>query len=231
MPQPDMTLLSTSDGSNTLVSTQYGVSYHSRHGAVTESAHVFIGAGLLWKAQETEQIAVLEVGFGTGLNAFMTWLEAERQGLSVEYTGLETVPVSQAVLSAMRYPEALGVPGRAADFERLYQIPWGQAQRFSAHFQAEKCLLPVQEVSFERRFDVIYFDAFAPQIQPEMWEEELFRRLAKTLKAGGCLVTYCAQGEFRRRLKRSGFLVEKLPGPPGKREMTRGRIGSIRDKT
>jgi tRNA U34 5-methylaminomethyl-2-thiouridine-forming methyltransferase MnmC len=224
MPQPDTASLVTSDGSNTLVSAKYGVSYHSRHGAVTESAHVFIGAGLLWKAQETDRIAVLEVGFGTGLNAFMTWLEAERRGLSVEYTGLETEPVGSETLAAMRYPEALGLPGRAADFELLHQIPWGQMHQFSAHFQAEKRLLPAQEITFEDCFDVIYFDAFAPQAQPEMWEEGLFQLLAKALKKGGCLVTYCAQGEFRRRLKRSGFLIEKLPGPPGKREMTRGRI-------
>jgi Uncharacterized conserved protein len=135
MPQPDTVPLATSDGSNTLVSAKYGVSYHSKHGAVTESAHVFIGAGLLWKAKETDRIAVLEVGFGTGLNAFMTWLEAERRGLSVEYTGLETEPVSSETLTAMRYPEALGLPDRAADFERLHQVPWGSAQRFSEHFR------------------------------------------------------------------------------------------------
>jgi tRNA U34 5-methylaminomethyl-2-thiouridine-forming methyltransferase MnmC len=216
-----MPLIVSTDGSHTFLSEKYGVTYHSRHGAVTETAHVFIAAGLQQKMSAGTECAVLEVGFGTGLNAFMSWLEAERQTAMLRYTTLETHPLSIAMAEALNYPDVLSVPERREEFLHLHCCGWEVAERMSEHFIFEKKRLPVQLLDLKNVFDVIFFDAFAPQAQPEMWEESVFAGLYKALKPGGILVTYCAQGAFRRRLRSCGFVVEKLPGPPGKREMTR----------
>jgi tRNA U34 5-methylaminomethyl-2-thiouridine-forming methyltransferase MnmC len=219
-----MPIIDSADGSHTILSETYGVTYHSRHGAITETKHVFIQMGLHWKAQEKNEISVLEVGFGTGLNAFMSLLEAERQGWLIHYQSLETHPVSMEQAAALNYPDMLQVPERASDFIQLHSLEWNRPHALSRHFSLEKTLTPLQDFQPERTCDVIFFDAFAPQAQPEMWEESIFEQLAKALNPGGGLVTYCAQGEFRRRLRRAGFTTERLPGPPGKREMTRAYI-------
>ncbi len=213
--------LTTSDGSHTLFSEQYGVTYHSRFGAVTESAHVFIAAGLRFKAVVQRDIRVLEAGLGTGLNAFMTWLEAERRNLNVAYTGLEINPLSQKDTAELNYPALLNAPDRDADFQMLHHCEWEAVHSFSEHFSFEKRRTRIEEFEEPETFDLIYFDAFAPQAQPELWTDEVFVRLYRSLRADGALVTYCAQGEFKRSLKRAGFVVERLQGPPGKREMTR----------
>lgn len=219
-----MPIIDSADGSHTILSEVYGVTYHSRHGATTETEHVFIQMGLHWKAQEKKEISVLEVGFGTGLNAFMSMLEAERQGWLIRYQSLETHPVSMEQAAALNYPDMLQVPERASDFLQLHSLDWNRPHAISKYFIFEKTFVPLQDFQPDRLFDVIFFDAFAPQAQPEMWEEAIFEKLAKTLNSGGGLVTYCAQGEFRRRLRRAGFATERLPGPPGKREMTRAYI-------
>lgn len=219
-----MPIIDSADGSHTILSETYGVTYHSRHGAITETEHVFIQMGLHWKAQEKNEISVLEVGFGTGLNAFMSLLEAERQGWIIHYQSLETHPVSMEQVAVLNYPDMLQVPERASDFIQLHSLEWNRPHALSRHFLLEKTLAPLQDFQPERTFDVIFFDAFAPQAQPEMWEEGIFEKLAKAMNPGGGLVTYCAQGEFRRRLRRAGFSTERLPGPPGKREMTRAYV-------
>ncbi len=211
----------TNDGSHTLFSAQYGVTYHSHFGAITESAHVFIAAGLRFKAVVQRDIRILEAGFGTGLNAFMTWLEAERRNLQVSYTGLEINPLSAEDASGLNYPLLLNAPDRATDFHLLHRCEWEKAHPLSEHFVFEKRRTPIQQFEQKDAFDLIYFDAFAPQAQPELWTDEVFARLFNSLRPEGALVTYCAQGEFKRSLKRAGFVVERLQGPPGKREMTR----------
>lgn len=217
-----MALLTTDDGSHTLFSERYGVSYHSRYGAVTESAHVFIDAGLRYKAAVQREIAVLEVGFGTGLNAFLSCLEAGRRNLSVRYLGLEAYPVTVGQARQFNYPALLGAPERAADFLRLHEAEWNVEHLVSEHFIFQKQLARLETFEPpEAAFDLVYFDAFAPQAQPELWTAEVFARLYRALRPEGALVTYCAQGEFKRTLKKAGFLVERLQGPPGKREMTR----------
>jgi tRNA U34 5-methylaminomethyl-2-thiouridine-forming methyltransferase MnmC len=216
-----MTLILTQDGSQSVFSETYGVTYHSKFGAVTESAHVFITAGLRYKAAVQREISILEAGFGTGLNAFMTWLEAERRNLKVNYKGLETHPITEAEAASLEYPAALGNPERAADFFTLHRSEWEQAHPFSEHFIFSKSKTPIEAFSEPEAFDLIYFDAFAPQSQPELWTEAVFARMYASLKPEGALVTYCAQGHFKRTLKKVGFTVERLQGPPGKREMTR----------
>lgn len=219
-----MSIIDSADGSHTILSEQYGVTYHSRHGAVTESAHVFIQMGLHWKAQFQDEISVLEVGFGTGLNAFMSCLEAEAQGWKLTYQSLETNPVSVEQAASLNYPTMLQVPERTADFLQIHELPWNKLHQLSPHFTLEKKLIPLQDFVPNQTYDVVFFDAFAPQSQPELWEEEIFVKLAQAMNPGGGLVTYCAQGEFRRRLRRAGFTTERLPGPPGKREMTRAWV-------
>ncbi len=221
-----MTLILTQDGSQSVFSEKYGVSYHSKFGAVTESAHVFIAAGLRYKAAVQREISILETGFGTGLNAFMTWLEAERRNLKINYLGLEIFPISESEAASLGYPAALGCPERADDFLALHYCDWGATQSFSEGFIFEKRKTRIEDFSQPGAFDLIYFDAFAPQAQPELWTEEVFVRMFNSLKPDGVLVTYCAQGHFKRTLKKVGFTVERLQGPPGKREMTRAILSS-----
>ena len=216
-----MAIFTTQDGSQSIFSEQYGVSYHSRFGAVTESAHVFINAGLRFKAAVQRNIHVLEAGFGTGLNALMTWFEAERRNLAVHYTGLEIFPVAAEAAAALQYAEALQAPGRAEDFFALHQCEWEVRHLFSEHFSFEKKATNIKHFELSEGFDLIYFDAFAPQTQPELWSETVFAQCYRSLKSDGILVTYCAKGDVKRTLKQVGFVVETLQGPPGKREMVR----------
>ncbi len=216
-----MSLILTSDGSHSVYSDAYGVTYHSTFGAITESAHVFITAGLRYKAAVQLEITILETGLGTGLNAFMSWLEAERRNLQLRYVGLEIMPMPQEEIQILNYAELLGVPDRAADFQALHQKAWGQEHSLSEQFQFRKEQVSIETFSSPDTFDVIYFDAFAPQAQPELWTADVFERMFRSLRPEGVLVTYCAQGAFKRTLKQVGFQVERLQGPPGKREMTR----------
>lgn len=221
-----MPIIESADGSHTIFSDKFGVTYHSRHGAVTESQHVFINAGLRFKAAENQEVAVLEAGFGTGLNAFLTWLFAEKRGLRVRYTGLEIFPLSPGEAALLNYPDLLDLPDRRDDFFTLHTCAWEQPLDLSENFTFEKRKTPIEFVAFDGAFDLIYFDAFAPQAQPELWSENTLHRMHRALRPDGMLLTYCAQGEFRRTLKRVGFAVEKLQGPPGKREMTRATRAS-----
>lgn len=214
-------LIVTQDGSHSVFSERFGVTYHSRFGAVTESAHVFINAGLRYMAAVQRDIAILEVGLGTALNAFMTWLEAERRNLSVRYTALEAYPVRLEDAALFNFAAQLNVPERQKDFLAMHECAWDAPAFFSEQFVFEKKLQPLETFSSEPVFDLVYFDAFAPQAQPELWTEAVFSALYKALRPEGVLVTYCAQGHFKRTLKKVGFSVERLQGPPGKREMTR----------
>jgi tRNA U34 5-methylaminomethyl-2-thiouridine-forming methyltransferase MnmC len=217
-----MALIVTQDGSHSIFSEQFGVTYHSKYGAITESLHVFINAGLRAKAVVQPELAVLEVGFGSGLNAFLTWLEAERRNLSVRYVSIEAYPITQDEANAFNFSDQLGVPHRHADFCRLHRCAWNRKTKLSEHFSLHKkhILLEAYRPT-QQTFDLIYFDAFAPQAQPELWTERIFNLMYMALRPDGALLTYCAKGDVKRALKKAGFEVEGLPGPPGKREMTR----------
>lgn len=214
-------LFTTEDGSHSLYSEEYDVSYHSKFGAVQETQHVFIEAGLRYKAVLNKDLKILDIGFGTGLNAFMTILEAEKRGLKVEYVGVEAYPVSMETAEQLNYSEQAGQPEMQEVFLNLHKSPWGERTELTEYFTATKLQKKFEELAFEEEFDLIYFDAFAPQAQPELWEEPIMLSMWNALKKGGTLVTYCAKGDVKRTLKGIGFEVEKLPGPPGKREMTR----------
>lgn len=210
----------TADGSQTLFVPSLDEHYHSVKGALTESLHIFIRMGL----QECTSLEprVLEIGFGTGLNAWLTLQEAEK-GRKVSYTTLEKYPLPQALILQLDYPALLS-PSFAPYYLALHQAAWDSWVEITPSFHLRKVQTDFTTVQFQEEYDVIYFDAFAPEKQPEMWSQELFDRLYQCLSPGGILVTYCAKGVVRRMLQASGFVVERLPGPPGgKREILRGK--------
>ena len=208
----------TADGSHTLFVPEMDEHYHSVNGAIQESTHVFINAGLAQLAQEKD-VRLLEIGFGTGLNALLTLLHAEETGQAVHYTSLELYPVGGELTRSLNYPSQLKQDKADLFFKALHVAPWGKETAITPRFTLLKRNVDFTECDLPGSYNLIYFDAFAPEKQSEMWEQSLFDRIAASTKAGGILVTYCAKGEVRRRLQRSGFNVNRLPGPPGKRQM------------
>lgn len=222
-----MKLEQTADGSYTLYVPELDEHYHSVKGALTESQHIFIEIGL--KHSPVSEPHILEIGLGTGLNAFLTLLSAEETRRKVHYTGIERYPLAEETLKQLDYPRLIGKQ-HEEDYYAIHQAPWDTETEVSPWFTLHKI-----EDDFTRLFnsvegsrpavplyDIVYFDAFAPDKQPEMWEQSLFDTLYKVLNDGGILTTYCAKGVVRRMLRTAGFTVERLPGPPGgKREILR----------
>lgn len=209
----------TADGSNTLFVPELNEHYHSVKGALTESEHIFINMGL--KHSTVSAPHVLEIGFGTGLNAFLTLLEAERSNRPIRFTTLERYPLNETVVRSLNYPEHIA-PEHAASYYALHQTEWNTPVSISPHFTLCKIETDFTTYHFKDSYDVIYFDAFAPEKQPEMWSQTLFDNLFRQTNPGGILTTYCAKGVVRRMLQAAGFTVERLPGPPGgKREILR----------
>jgi tRNA U34 5-methylaminomethyl-2-thiouridine-forming methyltransferase MnmC len=214
-------IIPTKDGSNTLKSSQFDALYHSINGAVQESQVVFIEAALHYKAQQKPSLSVLEIGFGTGLNAFMTYLEAKKKAWQIQYTGMEAYPISPSVAQTLHYPTLLEATEQdAAAFLKMHEIENVRVP-ISPLFSFAKAVHPFESLDAHALYDIVYYDAFAPSIQPHLWQEEQLQRIYHALKPAGVLTTYCAQGAFKRTLKALGFTVEALPGPAGKREMTR----------
>lgn len=215
----------TEDGSHSIFSEQFGFSYHSRFGAVQETQHVFIDAALRFKAAVQQEIAILDIGFGTGLNAYMTFLESRRRNLSIDYTAVEAFPITMEQAQALNYSEMLQAEEDQATFLESHQAPWNASIQLSDFFALHKRQQKFQALSFEQSFDIIYFDAFAPTAQPELWNDAMMAAMFRALKPNGILTTYCAKGSVKRSMKKAGFMVEGLKGPPGKREMTRATRG------
>lgn len=209
----------TADGSLTLHIAEWDEPYHSRHGAVQESTHVFIKAGL--ERVDKPTIDVLEVGLGTGLNLLLTWVRCLEGKCAVNYTALEPYPVAKEHLEALGHAEELAWPGLNEPFLEVMTGPAEAWQQGIGGLRFRRLERPVQDFAEEAMADVVYFDAFAPEKQPGMWSEEVLRRMFRALRPGGVLVTYCAKGEVRRTMQAAGFTVERLPGPRGKREMLR----------
>lgn len=208
----------TADGSLTLYIPELDEHYHSVKGAETESQHVFINMGM--KAHKPKDILyILEIGFGTGLNAWISLKEAITQKQKVHYTGLELYPLSLKMVKDMRYTDD-------PLFMQLHSTPWDTDTEITPEFCLNKVNADLTSYLFTEDYhpDIIYFDAFAPEKQPEMWKQEIFDKLYQIMNNDGILTTYCAKGIIRRMLQQSGFIVERLPGPPlGKREILRGR--------
>lgn len=209
----------TADGSYTLYVPELDEHYHSVKGALTESQHIFIEMGL--KHSPTPEPHILEIGLGTGLNAFLTLLAAEEMQRKVHYTGIERYPLAEETLRQLDYPGIIGKK-HEEDYYAIHQAPWEKETNLSPWFTLHKIEGDFTRHTFQKGYDIIYFDAFAPEKQPEMWEQSLFNTLYNVLNEGGILTTYCAKGVVRRMLQTAGFTVERLPGPPGgKREILR----------
>ena len=219
-------IITTEDGSKTIQITEWNEQYHSKHGAIQEANYVYLDKGLQYfitenKVKSIQNVSVLEIGFGTGLNAFLTLLQAERLKKNIEYTGVEAYPIASEELQALNYVEALQAEDNTSNFEALHKSSWETQHQITEHFNLKKEQKLFSEITNENSFNVIYFDAFGPRVQPELWTEAIFKIMYKALKPKGVLVTYCAQGHARRAMISSGFSIEKLQGPPGKRHMLR----------
>ncbi|MBL7982428.1 MAG: tRNA (5-methylaminomethyl-2-thiouridine)(34)-methyltransferase MnmD [Flavobacteriales bacterium] len=219
IPPADPGPLRTADGSLTLRSAQWGEHYHSMHGAVQESTHVFIKAGA--EAVQKQELDVLEVGLGTGLNLLLTWVRCLEGKWTVRYTALEPFPLSKEQLDELGHCDELAWPGLHEPFLASMTATPGEWQQPMGGLAFRRLDTPVQELDEAERYDVVYFDAFSPGAQPEMWTTAVFQLMYRALRTGGVLVTYCAKGDVRRAMQAAGFKVERLPGPPGKREMLR----------
>jgi tRNA U34 5-methylaminomethyl-2-thiouridine-forming methyltransferase MnmC len=207
----------TEDGSCTLFVPSLNEHYHSTYGAVQESMHVFINSGLHHIGIENPKI--LEIGFGTGLNALLTLLEAYRFQ-SITYDGLELNPLNWDTVGQLGYSGFLKLTNEdQKKFQAMHDLPWDRPILLQTGFTLNKIHAAIEEFEINNNYDLVYFDAFAPEIQPELWVEPVFQKIYNVLNKNGILVTYCAKGEVRRIMQRCGFEVERLPGPPGKREM------------
>jgi len=213
-------IILTKDGSHTLKNSELNETYHSIHGAVQESAHVFIKNGLGYKKESgPQEISILEVGFGTGLNAWLTLQHCLSSSIKITYSALEPFPLQEKIWSALNYaPDSVS----QELFNTIHKAEWDQIVSIMPGFKLNKINKPIQQVILPAsQFDIIYFDSFAPEKQPEMWSLPVLKNVSSSLKQGGIFVTYCAKGQVKRDLKSLGLLVDALPGPPGKREMIR----------
>ncbi|MCX6248142.1 MAG: tRNA (5-methylaminomethyl-2-thiouridine)(34)-methyltransferase MnmD [Bacteroidetes bacterium] len=209
----------TEDGSSTFFIPELNEHYHSIHGAVQESRHIFIREG--FDKTPDFPARIFEAGFGTGLNAFLTCLSADKEKKTVHYTAVEKYPVEENLLALLNYPEKTD-PSKGEVFKMIHAVAWEKPVQITDHFILHKIMGDLKDVQLEDfSFDLVYFDAFGPDVQPELWTEGIFQMLYRAMKTNASLVTYSVKGLVTRALKSAGFSIEKLPGPPGKREITR----------
>lgn len=214
-------IIQTKDGSTSILLPDWNETYHSKFGAIQEAKHVFIKNGL--SLFEGKSVSVLEIGFGTGLNAFITYLEAKNANQKIDYTGVEAYPVSEEDALKMNYVSELEAESYEEIFLKMHVSDWNEKVILDSNFTLEKQNKKFQEIAEEQKYDLIYFDAFGFRVQPELWSLEIFQIMFKALKPNGILVTYACRSSIKNAMKESGFEVEKLNGPPGKREMLRAR--------
>jgi tRNA U34 5-methylaminomethyl-2-thiouridine-forming methyltransferase MnmC len=214
-------IILTKDGSHSLLNKDMNETYHSIHGALQESVHVFIRHGLEYflQSNQPESVSILEIGFGTGLNALLTIQHVLKNQFRCRYTSLEAFPIGEETWTKLNYAEALNMKD---PFSQIHQAAWNAPVDVLPDFQFSKLHTTLQEVELKpQSFDLIYFDAFAPSKQPEMWTFDMLEKVVKAMKPGGVFVTYCAKGQLKRDLKSLELTVETLDGPPGKKEMVR----------
>lgn len=212
-------IITTNDGSKTIYLPHLDETYHSSHGAIQEAIHVFIKHGI--QDSDKSEMSVFEMGFGTGLNALLVSIEAERSNRKIHYSGIEAYPVSFEVAMQMDYCLLVGKEHQSK-FEQLHKADWNTVNSLSNLFSFEKIHAKIEDYLPEKeQFDVVFYDAFGPRAQEDMWQPAILQKMHDLLKPNGFLVTYCAKGQVKRDLKSIGFEIEPLPGPPGKREMTR----------
>ncbi|MEO5684036.1 MAG: tRNA (5-methylaminomethyl-2-thiouridine)(34)-methyltransferase MnmD [Chitinophagaceae bacterium] len=217
-------IIVTTDGSHSIAIPDMGVTYHSTHGAIQESAHVFIKSGLGYttiKNQSPDIVSILEMGFGTGLNALLTLLEAGSQQLRVCYETVELYPLQSGTFQLLNYCEQLNRLDLKPLFTQMHTCDWDTVIEITPFFSFKKNNCSLLDYTAAKLFNIIYFDAFAPDIQPELWTSQVFKKLYDGLLPGGVLTTYCSKSLVRKAMSEAGFIVEKIPGPPHKREIVR----------
>ncbi|MBL4605031.1 MAG: tRNA (5-methylaminomethyl-2-thiouridine)(34)-methyltransferase MnmD [Flavobacteriaceae bacterium] len=216
-------IIITSDGSTTIHLPDWNEQYHSKHGAIQEAYHVFIKHGLTPISKK--ELSILEIGFGTGLNSFITFLEAQKNNRTINYVGVEAYPIGLDEVAKLNYVSELKATDLKSLFQTLHTCSWEEKHQITSEFSLWKRKQFFNDIDDEGQFDLIYFDAFGARVQPELWTEEIFSKMFVALKNEGTLVTYSAKGSVRRAMQSVGFTVERLPGPPGKREMLRATKG------
>lgn len=217
-------IIETEDGSTSFLMEEWGESFHSIHGAIQEAQHVYIENGLrfLFK-RNLQSFEILEIGFGTGLNCFMTLIESEKKSKKISYTGIEGFPLIKEEWGLLNYNKFY--ESKFSDYlNKIHVVEWEKDNIITQNFNLIKHQILFDEINFEKKFDLVYFDAFGFQFQPELWSEAIFKKIKKSLKPDGIIVTYACKGAVNRILKNLDFKVEKLDGPPGKRQMTRATL-------
>jgi len=220
-------IISTKDGSKTIHIPEWNEQYHSTHGATQEAKHVYLNEGLAFFLTSegfdntTNTVSILEIGFGTGLNAFLTLAEAEKLQTNINYVGIEGFPVNALELKQLNYTETITFKNSKELFNDIHDCNWESQCKISNYFSLEKQQIQFSEIKDKAQYNLIYFDAFGPRVQPELWTESMFLKMYTALQPKGVLVTYCAQGNARRAMIAVGFTVTKIDGPPGKRHMLR----------
>lgn len=222
----DIKVIETRDGSSSLLIPEMNETYHSTHGAITEAEYVFLKMGVDHFCEthpNQEEINILEIGFGTGLNAWLTALAAQESKVKIKFTSIEKFPLDSKLVDQLNYKFKKESDESKMLFEKVHSSEWEMECLVTDWFDLTKIQTDITDFNpANESFDLIYFDAFAPSKQPEMWSPEVLKRMYDLLKTNGVFVTYCAQGQFKRDLKAVGFVTEELDGPPGKKEMTRG---------
>ena len=222
---PKVELIETKDGSSSLFLPELNETYHSTHGALTESQYVFVDKGFNYfqeRNPEKAEINILEIGFGTGLNAWLTAIAIQNLKLKVQYSSLEKFPLEPETIEQLNYKKGYSEKDQVL-FDKIHLAEWNTEAEISENFALTKLETDIHEYSQETEsYDIIYFDAFAPSRQPDMWTPDVLKKMYHNCTHGAVFATYCAQGQFKRDLKSVGFEIEELPGPPGKKEMTRG---------
>ena len=210
----------TADGSHTIQIDELNVTYHSKHGAIQESKHVFIDAGIAYLHQTANlsKYHILEMGFGTGLNALLTAMFSDQMNVHIKYQSVEAFPLTADEVASLNHGTLLE---QVSMFKQIHTASWNIGTPIHSKFELHKHHCKLDAFITQEKFNLIYYDAFAPTAQPELWTIEVFKQLYQYLQSGGILVTYCSKGVVRRAMEAAGFRVTKLQGPPGKREMVR----------
>ncbi|WP_034890099.1 tRNA (5-methylaminomethyl-2-thiouridine)(34)-methyltransferase MnmD [Gillisia sp. Hel_I_29] len=216
-------IITTGDGSTTIHMPEWNEQYHSKHGAIQEARHVFIEMGLkkILERDNCKEISILEIGFGTGLNAMVTWEAVEAKEIFINYTGVEAYPVAVEEVIQLNFAEEIKLENSKDIFNKLHESSWEEANKICENLTLTKQQKFFHQIEDVETYDLIYFDAFGARVQPDLWTVEIFEKMFKATKQDGVLVTYAAKGSVRRAMLEVGFKVERLQGPPGKREMLR----------
>lgn len=213
-------IIVTNDGSVTIHLDEWNESYHSKHGAIQEAYHVFIKNGLD-NFKDESKVSILEIGFGTGLNSFITFLEHKKRNLNIEYVGVEAYPISTEEVDQLNYVDELKASEYKSVFSLMHESKWEDEIKMDSTFTLTKRKQLFQDIIDKEKYNLIYFDAFGFRVQPELWDESIFKKMYDALLSNGILVTYACRSSIKKAMLSVGFQVEKLPGAPGKREMLR----------